>query len=355
MIAGWFAHHGSLCKSLTIRQTTAKAAAALCALSLSLPAQGEEVQSQDSQENRAQGQLGKARESLAQQALPQQPLAQPPPPFTLTLGIGARSDSNVSVDDGDLNVRKGDESLLLSVAATFTPLATKKTTLRFGYSYEYAHNRDLTDFDLAVHSTSASLSRRFGKLTASVDYQYSHVLLGEHAYLDMHLVSPALSAFATPHLFVRASVSYLRKNFVTADRLDANTAMAGIDIYRFFANRKGYVAAGFRVDDEWTAGPQYRYGAWQASAGTQIPIKIGKIEAKVRFGYTYQRRDYSEITLAIGEKRHEQRSTFSASFDVLVRPGVTFRPQARFIDRHSNVALYDYRQQMFSATLLWKI
>jgi hypothetical protein len=271
---------------MTIRQTTAKAAAILCALSLSLPAQAEVVQSQDNQADRAKGQLAKTRQSLAQQALPQQPRAKPPRPFTLTLGIGAQYDSNISVDDGDFNVRKGDESLLLSVAASFTPLATKKTTLRFGYSYDDARNRDLTDFDLAVHSASASLSRRFGKLTASVDYQYSHVLLGEHAYLGMHLASPALSAFATPHVFVRAAVTYLRKDFVTADRLDANTTMVGVDAYRFFARHKGYVAIGFRADDEWTTGPEFRYGAWQASARTQIPVKIGKFETKARLGYT---------------------------------------------------------------------
>jgi hypothetical protein len=340
---------------MTIRQTTGKAAAIICALSLSLPAQAEEARSRDNKANRAQGQLAQTCGSLAQQALPQQPRAKQPRPFTLTLGIGAQYDSNISVDDGDLNVRKGDESLLLSVAASFTPLATRKTTFRFGYSYDDARNRDLSDFDLAVHSASASLSRRIGTLTASVDYQYSHVLLGEHAYLDMHLASPALSAFATPHVFVRAAVTYLRKDFMTADQLDANTTMVGIDAYRLFARRKGYVAIGFRADDEWTTGPEFRYGAWQASARTQIPVKIGKFETKARLGYTYQRRDYSEITLAIGEKRHEQRSTFSASFDVPVRPGVTFRPQARFIDRHSNVALYDYRQQLFSATLLWKI
>jgi hypothetical protein len=272
----------------------------------------------------------------------------------LTLGIGVQHDSNVSIDDADLNLRKGDDGLLLSAGITLTPLATRRTTLRLGYSYDEIRNRELTDFDLAIHGASASVTRRFGRLTAGLDYQYSHVLLDGERYLAMHMASPSMSAFATPHLFVRGAVTFLRKDFATVAPLRADTTMVGLDAYRFFARRKGYVALSARVDDERTDGPEFAYKAWQASLRGQVPFRLLGASLRARLGYTFQRRDYSDITPSIGEKRRETRSTLTAALDVPLSRTLTLRPAVRYVDRHSNVAVYDYRQTVVSTMLVWK-
>lgn len=282
------------------------------------------------------------------------PTARSTPLVALTLGIGAQHDSNVSIDDADLNIRQGDGALLLSAGVTLTPLATPRTTLRFGYGHDEVRNESLTDYDLAIHAATAGISHRFGKITGALDYQYSHVLLGDERYLAMHMASPSLSLFATPHLFVRTAVTFVNKNFATVDRLDADTTMVGLDAYRFFARRKGYVALSLRADDEWTTGPEFRYGAWQAGLRTQLPFRVLGADLRARLGYAYQRRDYGEITPSIGAPRRESRSTWTAALDIPLGRRLTLRPQLRYVDRHSNVAIYDYRQRVVSTMLVWK-
>ena len=234
-------------------------------------------------------------------------------------------------------------------------VASRKSSLRFGYSYDDARNRDLTDYDIAVHGLSAGATRKLGRITAAVDYQFSHVLLGEHPYLDMHMVSPALSGFATRRLFVRAAVTYLRKDFKTTPQLNADTTLIGLDGYRFFARRKGYVAAGLRIDDEIAQAPSFSYGAFQASLRAQVPFRLLGRDAKARLGYAWQERQYRDPTPSIGTARHETRSTVTAGLDWPVTRALTWRSQLRYIDRHSNVAIYDYRERMASTMLVWKL
>lgn len=294
----------------------------------------------------------------ALRARPAPPPTRPAPRqklLALTLSAGVQYNSNIGVDDADFQVRKGDGSALLGAGVTLTPVATRRTTLRFSYSYDDARNFNLTDYDLAIHAAGAGFARRFGKLNAAVDYQYSHVILGDDAYLDMHLVSPSLSAFATRNLFLRGAFTWLRKDFVTANRLDARTAMLGADAYRFFARRKGYVALGVRGDDERTTGPEFAFRAIQASVRAQVPLRpLGK-DARVRLGYAWQLRDYTAITPSIGARRHETRSTLNAALDVPLSPHLTLRPTARYIDRRSNVELYRYKEKSASLALAWKL
>lgn len=294
-------------------------------------------------------------------ALRQRPTPPPARPgnrqklLALTLSAGVQYNNNIGVDDADFQVRKGDGSALLGAGVTLTPVATRRTTLRFSYTYDEARNFNLTDFDLTIHAAGAGFARRFGKINAAVDYQYSHVILGDAAYLDMHLVSPSLSAFATKNLFLRGAFTWLRKDFVTANRLDARTAMLGVDAYRFFAKRKGYIALGLRGDDERTTGPEFAFRALQASVRVQVPVRLLGKDARARVGYAWQVRDYTAITPSIGSERHETRSTLNAALDFPLSAHFTLRPIARYVDRRSNVDLYRYKEKMASLALVWKL
>lgn len=276
-------------------------------------------------------------------------------PLSVTLGIGAQYDSNLSIEEADIPIRKGDEALLLSASVQLVPVDSKTTTLRFGYAFDEERNTDLTDVNLTIHGVSAGIARRVGKVMIGADYQFNHILLGGSRYLEMHTASPSASSFLSRNLFVRAALTWQRKDFITVDPLDAETTMLSLDGYRFFARRKGYIALGFRADSERTTAEQFRFDAVQVSARAQIPFKVGKAQWKARLGYSYQERDYLAPTPSIGKERHETRSTFSAGLEIPVIAKVTFRPQARYVDRRSNVAFYDYREHIISAQFLLKL
>lgn len=283
------------------------------------------------------------------------PAPRPTAPLAITLGVGAQYQSNVAVDEADFNVRQGDQGLLLSASARFTPLATRKTSISIGYAFDDTINRDLTDFNLAIHGISASATHRIGKVTFAADGQFTRVVLGNRRYLDIAMASPSVSAFVTPRLFLRGALTWLRKDFTTVDRLDAETLVASADAYRFFAKRKGYVAIGVRGDDESASDRAFSFRAIQGSVRAQLPLRIAATDIKARLSYAWQLRDYRAPTLSIGANRHENRSTITGSLDIGVAKGLTLRPQVRFVDRRSNVAIYRYKEHTVSTMLVWKI
>lgn len=276
-------------------------------------------------------------------------------PIAITLGIGAQYQSNVSIDEADFNTRQGDQGLLLSASARYTPVATKKTSISIGYAFDDTINADLTDFNLSIHTGSASVTHRIGNVTLAADGQYTRVVLGSRRYLDIAMASPSVSAFVTPRLFLRGAFTWLRKDFTTADRLDAETLIVAADAYRFFAKRKGYVALGVRADDESATDPAFSFHALQASLRGQVPLRIAGTDIKARLGYAWQLRDYRAPTLSIGANRHENRSTITGSLEIGLAKGLILRPTLRYVDRRSNVAVYRYKEHTVSTMIVWKI
>ena len=299
--------------------------------------------------------MNSARALLAATALLAPSLACARSPLSVTLGAGVQYDSNISIEEADIPTRRGDEALLLQASVQLTAADSKKSTLRFGYSFDDERNRKLGQVDITFHAASASLTRRIGRVALGADYQFSHVLLGGQPYLDIHSVSPSVSGFVDRNLYLRLGATYQHKNFTRVDPLDADTTLVSLDGYRFFARRKGYVALGLRADSERTNAAQYRFGAVQGSLRVQVPVKLGKAAIKARAGLVYQEREYLAPFPSIGTERHETRLTLSAGLEVPVIKGVTLRPQARYIDRHSNVAFYDYREHVLSMTATLKL
>ncbi|WP_225206043.1 hypothetical protein [Novosphingobium huizhouense] len=276
-------------------------------------------------------------------------------PLSVTLGAGVQYDSNISIEEADIPTRRGDEALLLQASVQLTAAETKRSTLRFGYSYDDERNRTLDQVSITFHGVSAGVTRRIGRAALAADYQYSHVLLGGHPYLDIHSVSPSIAGFVDRNLYLRLGATWQSKGFTDVDALDADTTLVSLDGYRFFARRKGYVALGLRADSEHTRAAQYRFGAVQGSLRLQVPIRVGRGQWKARAGLAYQEREYLAPFPSIRTERHETRLTLSGGLEVPVTGGVTLRPQARYIDRHSNVAFYDYREHVLSVTASLKL
>lgn len=275
--------------------------------------------------------------------------------YSATISLGAQYDSNVSVDDADISARKGDQAGLISANLRATLVDTKDVTLRVGYDFDETLYRDITDYDLEIHTASAGASWRLGKVNLGGDYQYSHILLDRDSYLDMHMASPSISGFATNRLFLRAAYIYLNKRFKTYQTLDANTDMATLDAYRFFARRKGYIALGVRYEAENATGPEYDYHGLQGSVKAQIPFRLFKSNARAKLSYSYGERNYRNITPSIGKERFEKRSTWNLALEVPLNKAITLKPSFRYVDRDSNNPVYDYKEHVITGVLSYRL
>lgn len=275
-------------------------------------------------------------------------------PLAAAVSIGAEYDSNVSIEQSDVNTRKGDIAALLSASADWKIVSDRNASLRVGYNFDQTLYAEESDFDLQIHGLSAGGSITRGKATLGADYQFSHVRLGGDKFLDMHMVSPSLGVFVAKRLYLRGAYSYWDKSFATSEKLDAKTHMIGGDVYRFFGKRKAYVALGVRYDDEDATGPEYRYRAIQGTLRAQVPFSFLGMDAKARFSVALSDRNYRNDTPSIGKPRRERRSTWNAALDLPLSEHISLKPQFRFIDRTSNLPVADYREFIGSTSLQYR-
>ena len=276
-------------------------------------------------------------------------------PLSGSFSLGAEYDSNVSIDETDLNARQGDAAALVSASVDLKAVNTKSVTLNLGYSYDGTFRQNIKQYDLDIHQALAGLAVKRGKASFNLDYKFAYIRLDGGSFLNLNYVSPSLSGFISDRVYARLGYSYLKKAYKISDALDAETRTVSFDIYRLFAGRKAYVAIGLRQDDENATGPQYDYRARQASVRAMVPFRLVGAPIKLRLSYAYGERDYQNETPSIGERRAEKRSTYGVALDVPLIRRLTFKPSFRYVDRTSNVPLFDYREHTINGVLQYRL
>ncbi|MFM8543321.1 MAG: hypothetical protein ACKOAM_08845 [Chakrabartia sp.] len=268
--------------------------------------------------------------------------------------MGAQYDSSVSVDHTDLNTRQGDSALLLGVSGRYRLLKSSKANVTLGYDFDQTVYEDVSDFNLQIHSPSVSASTQIGDATLSADYRFYHMTLGGNAFLDMHMASPALGGFVAPGLFLRGAYGYTRKNFATADKLDAETHSGDFGGWYFFNKRRAFVNLSARFEREDAKDTAYGFNSWQAAARVQWPLPLINSASRIRAGFTYRTRHYLETFPSIGVARRETRYSYNLASDIPLGGGFTLRPEWRTIDRHSNYMPANYLENIATLSFVYR-
>jgi hypothetical protein len=274
-------------------------------------------------------------------------------PLSFELRAGVQHDSNVVVEQTDVNTSRADVAVLLGASAKYRFAKFGKTELSAGYSFDETANVDLTDYDLQIHRASLEGTTRIGKATIGADTRFFHILLGGKPFLNMHTVSPSISGFVSKDLFLRGGYTHLRKVFSTAKGLDAYTRSADASASYFFMRRLGYFNLALRYERERTTDPTRAFDGLQVSGNILIPgDKVAK-GSKLRLGIAYRDRWYKNITPSIGEPRHEERVSINASADIPIFKHVILRPEYRMADRASNDPFRNYDNTISSLSVVY--
>lgn len=280
--------------------------------------------------------------------------AQAKSPFSASITAGGNYDSNVSVAQTDLLTRQGDAAALLGANAQYDLIASKDGSLHVGYAFDQTLHAKLTSFDMQTHDLSVGGSVKVGGATLGADYSFFHILLGGQRFLDMHYLSPSIGGLVGKSLYLRASYTYMRKDFVVATERNANNNQGALDAYYFFMGNKAYVSIGGNYEREKTVDPIYVYKGFKLGAKVQLPVQLFGAQSKLKLGYSYRKRNYDNVTPSIGERRHENRSVFDASADIPLTRKLSLLPAFRYVDRNSNYAFSNYVETIATASLRYR-
>lgn len=266
-------------------------------------------------------------------------------PWRLRVGLGGEYDDNLTVEEQDLATDQADFATVLELEGGYRFQVPKPYEADISYSVYQSLYNDYSQFDLQTHTLGLSGSRDFDGVETGLSYAYSYMFLGREGFMQSHRLTPN-AGFSLPHGFY-ASLSYNLedKDFrkTTDNGRDAVNQAVGGDLFAFFLENKGYVQAGYRLENENATADEFDYWGHTVLAAVQIPAWY---ETKARLSVKYQDKEYRHLNPGIGEERGDTKQTvgFMVSRKFLGRYEAKIDYQ--YIDSDSNLESSDYTEKV---------
>lgn len=269
-------------------------------------------------------------------------------PFSLSASVGIEYDSNITVQEVDVETGEGDIAGLIDFSANYEFEASGATSFEVGYSFSQSLHEDATNFDLQTHLVTAVAKHKFDGFDVGVNYLYINTSLGGESFLEIHKASPYVAFFAAPSVYVRVNYAYTDKDLKTSDDRDAQTHSAGASVFYFMNKSKTYLMFSYRYDSLDANADQFDYNGHDVKIRYQVKFPFAGGEARFRIGGRYVKRNYDAVTLSIGEVRDDKRASIEAMFEVPVFDIFNARLKYRYTDATSNLPSADYQESLVS-------
>ena len=275
----------------------------------------------------------------------------------LDVEAGAEYDDNVAVDSSDANSGKGDVAATFELDAGYKLVNTDNSRVEIGYDFYQSLYQDVSAFDYQSHNPTFNAWTKFDGIKLGFNYSYLYSLLDNSFFLEEHVFAPSVSAYLSDNFYVTATYRYYMKDYDAADNArDAQTHQPGADIYYYFDKpNKGFVSVGGGYTNEDTEGLAFDYSGFVGRTSVQFPVALFDHKGRVKFSYTYQKRDYDndESLLPVGDHktRSDDRHTLRAYGDMNLTDSLEAVAEFRFINRNSNLLPADYNENIASLGL----
>lgn len=262
---------------------------------------------------------------------------------------GVEYDSNVAIEEADLDAREGDGAAVFALDADYWLVEDR---LRVGYNFDQRAYFSLKDFNQQIHRPSIGLRHRSGPLRFGLDYTYAHVRRGGDALFDLHTLTPSVAGRLDGGGQWRAYYSYAERTFDRSPSRDAEVQRLGGSFRQALGGRRSLTFTG-RLETEDAIDPALDFDGYLLGVAFRAPFPVAGRRGEFELGSTFRRRDYDNITPSIGERREEDRLTLSAAATLPLAQRLGLRGEYRYTDRDSNFAVADYTENRVSLRLVY--
>jgi len=271
--------------------------------------------------------------------------------WSVSGSLGVEYDDNVSTDEVDSRSGQSDKALLIDLGASYKPEFGKTYGLELAYDFSQSLHDDLDNFDLQIHSLSASVEREVKPWDLGFTYLYSRTLLGGDDFLGIHSLTPSVGRSINEQWYVSLRYGLQVKDFKQSanDARDAVNNGLTFDNFIFFDQSRSYVSLGYRIEGEDADGNQFDYVGhfFHAKAKLRVPVvALEKFKPILRLGFEYSNKDYSNITPSIGAERDDDRVTLSGAFRLDVTDTVNAELGFESIQASSNLPTADFDENI---------
>ncbi|MBM3250320.1 MAG: tetratricopeptide repeat protein [Candidatus Omnitrophica bacterium] len=281
---------------------------------------------------------------------------QPARPFKLDAGFAWQYDDNVAVKPEDISIEtnisgKSDWRHVYTMNTEYNHNFSDTFNLRAQYSFYDAEQHRMHFYDMMSQTFTIQPNFTSEKTLLSFPTGYNHVWVNDTTYLSMPTFGTVYNFMTDDKNMGQLTFRYNHKNYMwtpsSADEnRDSNDFGSGFGWYRFYAKNKGFVSLRYGINKEETKGKNWDYLGNRVTAAAVIPFS-GKLNLTLSADFYAQNFSHTNSTYLV--KRHDRTYTGSALLAYKIYKDSEFQIQYTRIRDCSNIDVYDYSRNIYSA------
>ncbi|HOJ51492.1 MAG TPA: outer membrane beta-barrel protein [Syntrophales bacterium] len=215
------------------------------------------------------------------------------------------------------------------------------------------HQKNATSHDLLANTLSVSPGYSFGRVALNLLATYTHVLRRNPSYeryVEMSEVGPLLRFIVSENQLAELFSGYTKKNYFTTplapEEDQSSHGGSGYVSYTFFFRGGALANVKYRYADERAEGDNWANEAHTFTLNTIFPL-FKSLRAQLGGEVTIQ--DYKNTHTFFGEKRRDRLYTAMLGLVYDINRYVSLTAQYQYTRGYSNIFLYDYNRNLWSA------
>jgi tetratricopeptide (TPR) repeat protein len=277
-------------------------------------------------------------------------------PWNMSAGLYWQYDDNVVLLPGDQTVAtnisdKADSRQVYTMMLEHNHRFSDDFSLTGQYYLYNAKQNDLGFYDTMTQTVAIQPNFTSPNTMLSFPITYSHSLVDERSYLSNPAFNGVYNFMIGGSQMGQVNLRYDYKDYLWTpstpeENRDGSGLGGGFGWYGFFAKRQGFVNLRYFLNNEWAKGNNWGYLGNRISASVLVPI-LKKLNLTISGGTLIQK--YDNIHTVYNERRKDNVYSGSALLAYKIFKDHEFQIQYSHIRDDSNLTIYDYKRNIYSA------
>lgn len=278
--------------------------------------------------------------------------------WRFVLGIGYQYDDNVlakpstAITGVDITGEK-DSSMINTLRIDYAPLISGQWSFNGQFNFYANTYRKTNTHNVMAPSISLIPGYNFQQGVITMPLSYNHIWLHEREYMSVIAARPTLSVMLFPGHIGQFSAGYTKRELLQApinsdeDR-DGDIYSASAGYLYPFAEGKGMFTLRYEYSRDAADGVNWDNTGNRITLGLLVPV-IDKLNLTASGDMFLQ--DYEKVHTAFGLKRKDKIYTGTLGITYEILKDLTMNLQYSYTRADSNIAVYDYKRNAYTAGL----
>jgi len=273
--------------------------------------------------------------------------------FNAELSVGGEYDSNVTLDEVDLNSSQSDYALNMSAKLESHTALSTAAELDLSYNYSQSWYSEFSEVNRQTHILGSNFELDMGVLDSGISLFYIDSRLDKEKFLTFYRVSPSLAGFVSKKWFLRGAYVYSDKTIERSSRRDASSNAGEFDIYYFHRGLRSYFNVGIQFKDDDAKAAEYDYSSGNLKLRYIHRFDLFSKFATLELAFRYEDRDYKSPTPSINENRSDQRQRWRIDLEIPVIERGAIKFYGAYSNYKSNLPRADYKQNIVGTRFVY--